>query len=279
MKNTESPAHVAAAVISERVPDFRPKIGLILGSGLGPLVDSLEDPIVIPYDELPGFRPSTVVGHKGSLALGHYKGVPIVCMTGRPHFYEGAEATHVATPIRTMRLCGVEILLATNASGSLREDFPPGSVVLLSDHINMMGINPLTGPNDDNLGPRFVPMYDAYDLDLRKQMKAAAREVGTEITEGIYLALSGPTFETKAEVKALRTLGGDIVGMSTVPEVIVARHCGLRVAALSVVTNYAATGDHDLTLATSAETLPKVKPLVERWFELVGDGANVAIGA
>ena len=268
---SNSPAHLAATVLAERAPGFRPRIGLILGSGLGPLADNLKDSIAIPYEELPGFRPSTVVGHKGALVLGYHRGVAVACMTGRSHFYEGIEWPTLTTPIRTMRLLGAEILLATNASGSLHPDLEPGSVVSLSDHINFQGSNPLIGPNDDRFGPRFVSMHEVYDLELRELMRTAADDVGTPLRDGVYVAVAGPMFETKAEVKAFRTLGGDIVGMSTVPEGITALHCGMRVAAVSVVTNFAAQGEsHELTLKTSQQTIPLVQPLVERWIELVG---------
>jgi xanthosine phosphorylase len=266
-----SPAHVAAAVIAERAPGFKPLIGLILGSGLGPLAESLTDSISIPYDELPGFNRSTVVGHKGALVLGYYKGVPVVCMTGRTHLYEGVSPASLAVPVRTMHLMGAEILLATNASGSLKQEIAPGSILVVNDHISFLGFNPLIGPNDESFGPRFVSMHDVYDLELREQMKAAAAELSTEVHEGVYIALTGPTFESPAEVRALHTLGGDVVGMSTVPEVIIARHCGMRAAAVSIVTNHAGQGEsHDLTLATSRETIPRVRPVIERWIEIVG---------
>jgi xanthosine phosphorylase len=263
-------AREAAAVIEQRAPGFRPRLGLVLGSGLGALADELADAVVIPYAELPGFRPGTVSGHAGSLALGTLDGVPVACLRGRSHLYEGVDAAAIAIPVRTLRLLGADTLLLTNAAGSLRPDVGPGSLVAISDHINMLGFNPLTGPNDDEVGPRFPSLRDAYDPELRAGLRAAAEALGTPLHEGVYLACTGPSFETPAEIRAFRTLGADLVGMSTVPEVIAARHCGLRVAAVSVVTNLAeGMGDvalsHEQTLAEGARGAAALAPLLRRW--------------
>jgi len=265
-----SVADAAAAAIAARAPGSRPRVGLVLGSGLGALVDELEGVVTIPYADIPGFRVGTVSGHAGALSLGTLDGVPVACFQGRSHVYEGIEAAAVTTPIRTLRRLGAEILVLTNAAGSLRPEAGPGSLVALSDHINLQGFNPLVGPNDENVGPRFPTLLDAYDPELRAELHRAADELGTTLHDGVYLAVSGPSFETPAEIKAFRTLGADLVGMSTVPEAIVARHCGLRVAAISVVTNLAeGMGDvalsHEQTLEEGRRGAAALGPLLRRW--------------
>jgi xanthosine phosphorylase len=263
-------ARDAAAAVQERAPGFAPRIGLVLGSGLGAVADDLEDPVTIPYAELPGFRAGTVAGHAGALALGVLEGVPVAILRGRSHVYEGIDAAAITTPVRTLKLLGAESLLLTNASGSLRKEVGPGSLVALSDHINLMGFHPLVGPNDDDVGPRFPSLRDAYDPELRARLHAAAEKLGTPLHEGVYLALSGPSFETPAEIRAFRTLGADLVGMSTVPEVIAARHAGLRVAAVSVVTNLAEgmsdmALSHEQTLAEGERGAAGLRPLLREW--------------
>ena len=263
-------AREAAAVIAERAPGFRPRLGLVLGSGLGALADELSDAVTIPYAELPGFRVGTVSGHAGALTLGHLDGVPVACLRGRSHVYEAIDASAVTTPVRTMALLGAEILVLTNAAGSLRPEAGPGSLVAISDHINLQGFNPLVGPNDEAVGPRFPTLLDAYDPELRAGLHRAAAELGTPLRDGVYLAVSGPSFETPAEIRAFRTLGADLVGMSTVPEAIAARHAGLRVAAVSVVTNLAeGMGDtalsHEQTLAEGERGAAALAPLLRRW--------------
>ena len=260
----------AAAAVAERAPGMRPRIALVLGSGLGALVDVLDDAVHIPYADIPDFRVGTVAGHAGSLALGALDGVPVAVLQGRSHVYEGIEASAVTTPIRTLRALGAEMLLLTNAAGSLREEVGPGSLVALSDHINLQGFNPLMGPNDEEIGPRFPSLRDAYDPELRAGLRRAAGELGTPLHEGVYLAVAGPSFETPAEIRAYRTLGADLVGMSTVPEVIVAVHAGLRVAAVSVVTNLAeGMGDvvlsHEQTLEEGRRGAAALGPLLRRW--------------
>jgi xanthosine phosphorylase len=264
-----APAEAAAAV-EQRAPGFRPRIGMVLGSGLGVLVEVLDDAVHIPYADIPGFRVGTVHGHAGALSLGTLDGVPVAVFQGRSHVYEGIEAAAVTTPIRTLRLLGAEILLLTNAAGSLRPEAGPGSLVALSDHINLQGFNPLVGANDEAVGPRFPSLSEAYDPELRAGLHRAADELGTTLHDGVYLAVSGPSFETPAEIRAFRTLGADLVGMSTVPEAIVARHCGLRVAAVSVVTNLAeGMGEvalsHEQTLEEGRRGAAALGPLLRRW--------------
>jgi xanthosine phosphorylase len=221
----------------------------VLGSGLAGLAARLEAPTEISYRDLPGFPQPSVAGHDGVLVCGTLAGVPVLCFKGRVHVYEGgAAASAIRTMIRTLKQLGAEILVLTNAAGSLRAEIGPGSLVAISDHLNFLGFNPLTGPNDESVGPRFASMRDAYDPALRAALGRAAAVESIALAEGIYLACPGPNFETPAEIRAFRTLGADLVGMSTVPETIVARHCGLRVAGISVVTNLA-EGMADVPLA------------------------------
>jgi xanthosine phosphorylase len=213
-------------------------MGLVLGSGLGALVARLAPVAAFPYTEIPGFPLTGVAGHGGRLVLGRLAGLPVACLDGRVHLYEGKGADAMAVPIRALKRLGAEIVLLTNAAGSLRPDLAPGQLMLIEDHINLLGQNPLTGANDATIGPRFPSLAEAYDRDLRTRLAAAAHSLGIDLATGIYLATSGPNFETPAEIRAFRTLGADAVGMSTVPETILARHCGLRVAAISAITNF-----------------------------------------
>lgn len=249
-------AKKAGELILAQKPGFRPQIGLVLGSGLGKLADHLEDALVIPYANLPGFPRSSVAGHQGNVVIGTLCGVPVACLQGRVHYYEGIDYTSMKTLIRTLKVLGCDTMLATNAVGSMRPEVGAGALVVIRDHINLQGHSPLIGPNDDDFGPRFTGMDAAYDPALREQLHAAGKAVGVEMTEGVYAGVLGPSFETPAEIKAIRSLGGDVVGMSTVPDVIIARHCGMRVAAISVVTNMAAGMSdelltHDGTLAAA----------------------------
>lgn len=262
----------AAAAIAERAPGFRPRLGLMLGSGLGELAERLADRVEIPYGALPGFHAGGLAGHAGALVLGRLAGQPVAIFSGRWHVYEGIARDAITTPVRTLKELGAEVLLLTNAAGSLRPDVGPGSLVCLSDHINLMGFNPLIGPNDESVGPRFPSLRDAYDPELRARLHAAADALGTPLHDGVYLAVAGPAFETPAEIRAFRTLGADLVGMSTVPEVIAARHAGLRVAAISAVTNLAegmggAALSHEQTLRVAKEGAARLGPLVERFVE------------
>jgi xanthosine phosphorylase len=218
---------------------YAPRLGIVLGSGLGGIADALTDATAIPYAELEGFPQPSVAGHGGTLFFGDLGGLPVAVFQGRKHVYETGDATGMRVPIRTLKQLGAEALLVTNAAGSLNAHLGPGKLMSISDHINLLGVNPLTGPNDDAIGPRFPSLRDAYDPALRAELRAAAQALGIELAEGVYLATAGPTFETPAEIRAFRTLGADAVGMSTVPEVILARHAGLRVAAVSAITNLA----------------------------------------
>jgi len=229
----------AADVIRARKPGFEPRVAMILGSGLGVLAEQMTDAVSISYADLPGFPISTVHGHAGELVLGTLAGVPVVCMKGRGHFYEGYGAQVMTSAVRTFKLLGCEMLLVTNAAGSLRPEVDAGSVVVLTDHINLLPGSPMAGPNDDRFGPRFFSMANAYDADLRNLVKEVASAKGITLAEGVYLAAPGPNFETAAEIRAFKTLGADVVGMSVVPEVISARHCGLKVVGVSAITNLA----------------------------------------
>jgi inosine/guanosine/xanthosine phosphorylase family protein len=247
-----------------------PRLAMVLGSGLGGLADAVQDAVAIPYAELPGFPVGAVAGHAGRLVLGTLAGTPVVVLQGRAHLYEGISAAELAVPVRTVGALGAEAIVLTNAAGSLRADVGPGRLMALSDHINLMGANPLSGRNDDELGPRFVGMGDAYDAGLRAQLRAAADAEGIELAEGVYLAVAGPSFETPAEIRAFRVLGADAVGMSTVPEVIVARHSGLRVAAVSAITNLAEglggeVLSHEQTLANAAVASADLQRVLARF--------------
>lgn len=218
---------------------FVPKMGLILGSGMGSLADQIQNAHSFKFTELQGFGLSNVKGHSSTLILGDLFGVPVACLKGRPHYYEGNDDKTMRTPIRTLKALGCDSVVLTNAAASTNKAVTPGRLVLIKDHINFFFKNPLVGPNDDQFGTRFPAMDDAYDSDLRQQMLAAAKEHHITLTEGVYLAVQGPSYETPAEIRAYTLLGADLIGMSTVPEVLVARHAGLKVAAISTVTNMA----------------------------------------
>jgi len=226
--------------LSSEFKSFQPKVALALGSGLGPLVDEVKVVLEILYKDLPGFFQGHVAGHAGSLVLGYLKNIPVVIMKGRIHFYEGATPEDMRVPIRTLKNLGCEILFMTNASGSFHEDRGPGSLVMVKDFINMSGRNPLMGPNDDQYGPRFISMENALDLDLRNLISKTAQDLNINLHQGVYVGVSGPMYETPAEIHVYKTLGGDLVGMSTVADIIVARHCGMKVACIAAITNFAA---------------------------------------
>jgi xanthosine phosphorylase len=232
--------HEISKFILYKYPHFKPRIGIILGSGLAGFADKLQNPIFISYRELPGFPVSSVAGHPGQLILGYLQNIPVVCCQGRVHAYEGVQGKDFKIFIRTLKSLGCEKLLITNATGSLRSDFQPGQLVLISDHINFSANNPLIGPNENEFGPRFFSMVNAYDKKLRDILQKTAKKLEIPLPEGVYFGVLGPCFETPAEIRAFRCLGGDVVGMSTVSEVIVARHCDLKVAVVSVVTNLGA---------------------------------------
>ena len=229
----------AVAAIRQRSP-LVPRVAVVLGSGLGGFAERVEDAVEIPYGEIPGWPVSTALGHAGMLVLGTFAGVPVAVMKGRAHLYEGHPADRVVFGVRVLGRLGAGALVVTNACGGIREDLAPGDLVLVSDHLNLQGTSPLVGPNDDSLGPRFPDMSSAYDPALRELAHAAADRLGQSLSEGVYAAWLGPAFETPAEIRMIRVLGGDLVGMSTVPEVLAARHMGLRCLTISCVTNMAA---------------------------------------
>jgi xanthosine phosphorylase len=229
----------AADIIRARKSGFEPRVAMILGSGLGVLAEQMTDAVSIGFDELPGFPISTVHGHAGDLVLGTLAGVPVMCMKGRGHFYEGYGTGVMTSAVRTMKLLGCEMLFVTNAAGSLRTEVDAGSLVALTDHINGLPGTPMVGPNDERFGPRFFSMANAYDADIRSLVTDTAAAKGITLHEGVFICYPGPNFETPAEIRAFRTLGADVVGMSVVPEVVAARHCGLKVTGVSVITNLA----------------------------------------
>jgi purine-nucleoside phosphorylase len=229
----------AAAHVRSRSP-LRPTVGVVLGSGLGAFAATLERSVMIPYGEIPGFPVSSAIGHQGALVMGSLQGVPLVVMAGRVHFYEGYTLAQVAFPVRVLGRLGVKILVLTNAAGSVNPNYKPGELMVIQDHINLMGGNPLVGPNEERLGPRFFDMTEAYDPKLRDIAEKACWKAGVTVRHGVYIAVTGPSYETPAEIKMARICGADAVGMSTVPEVIAARHMGIRVLAISCITNMAA---------------------------------------
>jgi purine-nucleoside phosphorylase len=227
----------------ERIRDeseLEPRVGVVLGSGLGGLADEVEARVEIPYSEIPDWPVSTAIGHAGVLVLGTIAGVPVALMRGRAHLYEGIGAERVVFGVRVLGRLGVRSLVVTNASGGINPDFRPGQLVLISDHVNLQGTSALVGENDESLGPRFPDMSDAYDSEFRARAREAAARLGIELGEGVYAAWLGPQFETPAEIRFMRAVGGDLAGMSTAQEVIAARHMGIRCLGISVVTNLAA---------------------------------------
>ncbi len=215
-------------------------IGVVLGSGLGAFADTLQDAASTPYSEIPGWPQSTAMGHAGKLVAGHIGSIEVIVLAGRAHLYEGYSAAQVTFGIRELARRGVRGVILTNAAGGIDLEYRPGDLVLISDHINLLGQNPLTGPNDDSLGPRFPDMSEAYSREYREVAKRAGKELGLALREGVYAAVPGPSYETPAEIRYLRTIGADLVGMSTVPETIAANHLGMKVLAISCVTNMAA---------------------------------------
>ena len=241
----------------------------MLGSGLGAFADTLEEAVSIPYSEIPGWPQSTAVGHAGKLVVGRADGVAVAVLAGRAHLYEGYTAQQAAFGVRTLGRVGVRSFVLTNASGGINQKFRPGTLVLLSDHINLMGQNPLFGPNDDSLGPRFPDMSEAYSKAYREIARETARAMNLELPEGVYAALPGPSYETPAEICYLRAIGADLVGMSTVPETIAANHMGLRVLGISCVTNHAAGVmdqklDHKEVLAVGEQMKGTLSELLRR---------------
>lgn len=240
---------------------FEPEWGLILGSGLGILANEIENPVIIPYDKIPNFPVSTVQGHAGQLVIGMLENKKVIAMQGRFHYYEGYSMDQVTLPVRVMKLLGVRVLLVTNASGGINESFHVGDLMFIRDHINMLGINPLMGHNFAEFGPRFPDMSFAYDQELIKKGEAVAEKLAIPVQKGIYVAATGPSYETPAEIKAFRIMGADVVGMSTVPEVIVANHMDIKVLGISCVTNMAAgVLPQPLLHEEVMETAERVKP-------------------
>ncbi len=262
--------YTAAAQFIAARTQHRPTTALILGSGLNPLADEIAHADVIPYREIPGFPVSTVEGHAGELVIGALSGQTVIALRGRAHYYEGYSIQRVTLPIRTLHALGVRTLIVTNAAGGVNPDFVPGDLMLITDHINlvgMAGLNPLRGPNDTTLGPRFPDMSAAYDPELRELARAIARVHGIALREGVYIFLAGPSFETPADVRFIRLIGADAVGMSTVPEVTTARHSGMRVLGISLISNSLTRGQeqvsHEEVLAAGKAAVPKLAALIK----------------
>lgn len=266
-------AHLAAAYIKKLHPSFTPTVGVVLGSGLGQFAEELEDSVAISYEDLPGFPKVTVKGHGGQLILGYWQGKGIVCLQGRAHTYEGLEHYEtVKTYVRTLKVLGCDYFIATNASGSLREEVGPGELMLITDHINLQPSNPLIGPNDDEFGPRFYPLDNAYDSQMQTNLLGVAEQNAIKLHQGVYISVLGPHYETAAEIRAFKVLGADAVGMSTVPEVLVANHCGMKVAVIAMITNYA-TGlaktshSHDSVVQMAAGAATKLNTLIKKYIQ------------
>lgn len=258
-----TPADAAAKLILQRTP-LLPKIGLVLGSGLGAFADSLSDAARVPYSEIPSFPQSTAIGHAGRMVIGRAGAVPVAAMQGRVHLYEGYSAQQVAFPVRVFGRMGIKAVILTNAAGGINLGYSKGALVLIRDHINLQGTNPLVGPNDDRFGVRFPDLTHAYSRSYRQIARDEAAKLGITLHEGVYAALLGPSYETPVEIEYLRRIGADLVGMSTVAEVIAARHLGLEVLAMSCVTNMAAgIVDQPLSHAEVMETGERVKTTFE----------------
>jgi purine-nucleoside phosphorylase len=259
-------AETAARFVQKKCR-LRPKIALVLGSGLGGFADEFADATRIPYTKIPKFPTPTAIGHAGQLVIGTVEGVEVIGMQGRVHLYEGYSVHDVAFPVRVFARMGVKAMILTNAAGGIKKEFTQGRLVVISDHINLQGANPLSGPNDERFGPRFPDMSTAYDKKFRDLALAEGRRLGIGLGEGIYAALAGPSYETPAEIRHLKTIGADLVGMSTVPEVIAARHAGIRVLGISCVTNAAAGTlaqplDHNEVLETAERAKGQFIPLL-----------------
>jgi purine-nucleoside phosphorylase len=249
--------------------EIKPTIGLILGSGLGDLAEQIENPTIIPYGDIPYFPVSTVEGHKGQFVVGQLGKQKVIAMQGRFHYYEGYGMEDVVLPVRVLKKLGVEYLIVTNAAGAVNESFELGDLMIITDHINFMGDNPLIGKNLDTFGPRFPDMSEAYNQELVHKIETWGQELGMTMRKGVYCAMSGPTYETPAEVRMVRTLGADAVGMSTVPEVITAVHSGLKVMGISCMTNMASgildqPLSHDEVVVTSQKVKEQFKQLIKK---------------
>ena len=261
-------AEHATRVIRSRI-SVEPRIAVVLGSGLGGFADDFEEPVSIPYEEIPGFMRSTAQGHAGRLVVGKVDSVPVLAMQGRVHYYEGYSLEEVTFPVRTFGLLGVKTLVLTNAAGGINVQLTQGALMVISDHLNLMGVNPLRGPNDERFGPRFPDMSTVYSPELQELVVEEAKAINVEVRRGIYGGLSGPSYETPAEIHLLRNLGADAVGMSTVPEAIVARHMGLEVLGISCITNMAAgisdePINHEEVMATGDRVRETFTELLQR---------------
>jgi xanthosine phosphorylase len=255
--------------VLEHANGFHAKIGIITGSGLSEIADAMTETQVIPYQAIPGVQSGQVLGHASRLVMGKLAGVPVVCLKGRLHAYEGASYQSMQVLVNLVKALGCESVLITNASGSLREEVGPGEIVVINDHINFSFASPLMGPNDESVGPRFLSMTKTYDPYMQDALFECAKRLGFALHRGVYIGTAGPMFETPAEIRAFRLLGADVVGMSTIPDVILARHCGMRLAVISAITNYAAgiTGEE----LSHEETLAQAKKLGKRMLSLVSD--------
>jgi purine-nucleoside phosphorylase len=262
---------------------LRPKVGMILGSGLGSLVDLVQDAVRLPYSAIPYFPPCSIEGHEGILVVGSLEGVPVAIMQGRTHYYEGYSMQHITLPVRAMRLMGIDTLFVTNAAGGIQPHFHPGELMMLTDHINLVGMagaSPLRGPNDESFGPRFPDLTRAYDAELRGIARRVADEKGIPLHEGVYIMLAGPSYETVADVHFLKLIGVDAVGMSTVPEVTVARHSGMRVLAVSGISNVMSDRydpdlhfSHEEVLAAGRSMAPRMGALLRGVLGALGRAA------
>ncbi len=264
----------AAQYIKARIT-VAPSIGLILGSGLGDFADRLEDKVVIPFSQIPDFPQSTVEGHVGAFVIGAFQGKTVVALQGRIHYYEGQPQQVITVPVRVMALLGVKQLILTNACGGVNLNFTPGDLMLISDHINYSGSSPLIGPNLDQFGPRFPDLSDVYTKELRTKIMKVAEENGIALRQGVYIMYSGPNYETPAEIRMFRMMGADAVGMSTVPEAIVAAHCGMEVVGISCITNMAAGVlpqklNHQEVMETAALVHDKFQKLLTLIIGLMG---------
>ena len=273
-----SRAEAAARVIGSRMK-AQPRIALVLGSGLGGFADEFENAVRIPYQEIPGFATSTAQGHAGRLVIGDVEGIPVVGMQGRFHYYEGYALEEVTFPIRVFKLLGIQTLLLTNAAGGIDVRLSQGALMVISDHLNLMGVNPLRGPNDERFGPRFPDMTEVYSRVLQELVVDAAKEIGVIVRRGIYAALSGPSYETPAEIHMLRSFEADAVGMSTVPEAIVARHMGMNVLGISCITNMAAgiseqPINHEEVIETGEQVRDTLTQLLRRVISKIPDVAS-----
>ena len=272
MSNNSEPSIQTAVNAIRRRTQYTPKIGLVLGSGLSDLANALQAADTIPYEEIPGWPASTVVGHSGKLVIGQLKGQTVLAQQGRAHFYEGYSPAQVVFPVRVMHALGIQTLIVTNAAGGINRAFSPGDLMLIKDHLNFVGIagsNPLRGPNDDQIGPRFPDMTQAYDSGLRQMAKTTAVSQHLTLHEGVYAYVAGPSFETPAELRFLHAVGADAVGMSTVPEVIVARHAGMRVLGISSITNKAILDPTPEAVVSHEEVLETGKLIVPRLTQLL----------